>query len=106
MSAASEEKNADFDNDEQQEEEEENNELRSFHNISELQALKISAADIKKLKEANYCTVESIAYAPRKEIVTIKGISDAKVEKVQEAGLSFIHHYIHSLRTYLKDIQI
>ena len=42
----------------------------------------ISATDIKKLSEAGYYTVESIAYTPKKTILTIKGISEAKADKI------------------------
>lgn len=48
----------------------------------------IAALDVKKLKDAGLCTVESVAYSPRKELLQIKGISEAKVDKIIEAGLS------------------
>lgn len=44
--------------------------------------------DVKKLKDAGLCTVESVAYSPRKELLQIKGISEAKVDKIVEAGMS------------------
>ena len=43
----------------------------------------ISANDVKKLTEAGYHTVESVAYAPKKALVMIKGVSEAKVDKIQ-----------------------
>jgi len=33
------------------------------------QACGISAVDIKKLKEVRHCTVEAVAYSPKKELV-------------------------------------
>lgn len=42
----------------------------------------ISAVDVKKLTEAGYFTVESIAYTPKKQILNIKGISEAKADKI------------------------
>lgn len=42
--------------------------------------------DVKKLKDAGLCTVEAVAYSPRKELLHIKGISEAKVDKIIEAG--------------------
>ena len=51
----------------------------------------IASIDVKKLKDAGLCTVESVAYSPRKELLQIKGISDAKVDKIIEAGISFTH---------------
>lgn len=38
--------------------------------------------DIKKLQEAGYHTVESIAYTPKKGLEKIKGISEQKAEKI------------------------
>ena len=32
------------------------------------------ASDIKKLEEAGYNTIESVAYAPKKALIAIKGI--------------------------------
>lgn len=42
----------------------------------------IGTADIKKLQEAGFCTIESIAFAPRKSLLAVKGISDAKADKL------------------------
>ena len=46
----------------------------------------MSAADIKKLQEGGVNTVEALAHAPKKELLAIKGISEAKVEKIQKEG--------------------
>lgn len=46
------------------------------------QSAGISAADIKKLEEAGYHTVEAVAFAPKKHLLTIKGISEAKADKI------------------------
>ena len=42
----------------------------------------IGSADIKKLKENGYCTVESVAYCPKKQLILIKGLSEAKADKI------------------------
>jgi len=42
----------------------------------------IGSADVKKLREAGYHTVESVVYAPKKALLNIKGISEAKADKV------------------------
>ena len=47
-----------------------------------LQANGISATDVKKLEDAGFYTVESVAYAPKKNLLDIKGISDAKADKI------------------------
>ncbi|KAF4382920.1 hypothetical protein G4B88_010091 [Cannabis sativa] len=55
--------------------------------VEQLQASGIAAIDVKKLKDAGLCTIESVAYSPRKELLQIKGISEAKVDKIIEAGI-------------------
>lgn len=47
-----------------------------------LQSQGIAAADIKKLQEAGYNTVEAVAFAPRKDLIAIKGISEQKADKL------------------------
>lgn len=48
----------------------------------------LSAADTQKLRDAGYHTVESIAFTPKKQLCTIKGISEAKAEKILAEGMS------------------
>ncbi|PJF17429.1 Rad51 recombination DNA repair [Paramicrosporidium saccamoebae] len=50
--------------------------------IQKLEEHGISAVDTKKLMEAGYHTVESIAYTPKKALLLIKGISEAKADKI------------------------
>lgn len=42
----------------------------------------ISKSEIQKLKEFGLYTVESVAYTPRRTLTTIKGISEAKADKI------------------------
>ncbi|CAN6975495.1 hypothetical protein Bca4012_001067 [Brassica carinata] len=55
--------------------------------VEQLQAAGIASVDVKKLRDAGLCTVEGVAYTPRKDLLQIKGISDAKVDKIVEAGM-------------------
>lgn len=50
------------------------------------QELGVAAVDIKKLKEGGINTVESLAFASKRELCEIKGMSDAKVAKIKEIG--------------------
>lgn len=50
--------------------------------VSRLESHGISASDVKKLVEAGFHTVEAIAYTPRKALMAVKGISEAKCEKI------------------------
>ncbi|KAI3856275.1 hypothetical protein MKW92_048442 [Papaver armeniacum] len=58
--------------------------------VEQLQAAGIASVDVKKLKDAGLCTVEAVAYSPRKELLLIKGISDAKVDKIIEAASKLV----------------
>ncbi|XP_034588384.1 DNA repair protein RAD51 homolog B isoform X1 [Setaria viridis] len=78
--------------------------------IEQLQTSGIAALDVKKLKDAGLCTVESVAYSPRKDLLQIKGISEAKVDKIIEAASKLVPlgftsaSQLHALR--LEIIQI
>jgi len=50
--------------------------------VSRLEANGIAATDVKKLVENGYHTVESVAYTPKKQLLQIKGISEAKCDKI------------------------
>ena len=47
-----------------------------------LQSHGISATDVKKLEDAGFFTIESVAFAPKKNLLAIKGISEAKADKI------------------------
>lgn len=53
-----------------------------YYDNVHIQGNGITANDIKKLSEAGYHTVESVAYAPKKALIVIKGISEAKADKI------------------------
>lgn len=54
--------------------------------IDKLQESGINAADLKKLKDAGFNTSQSVAFAMRKDLLSIKGLSDQKVDKIIEAA--------------------
>lgn len=54
--------------------------------VSRLEQCGISSGDIKKLQEAGLHTIEAVAYTPKKMLLAIKGISDAKAEKILVSG--------------------
>ncbi|KAF7655694.1 hypothetical protein LDENG_00052300 [Lucifuga dentata] len=57
-----------------------------FQDIDLLQKHGINMADIKKLKAVGICTVKGIQMTTRKALCNIKGLSEAKVEKIKEAA--------------------
>lgn len=50
--------------------------------VTRLEQCGISSGDVKKLQEAGLHTIEAVAYTPKKAILAIKGISDAKADKI------------------------
>lgn len=56
--------------------------------VSKLQEAGIHPNDIKKLSDAGLNTVESVAFTPKKHLVTIKGISELKADKILAEGAS------------------
>ncbi|XP_075908743.1 meiotic recombination protein DMC1/LIM15 homolog isoform X2 [Petromyzon marinus] len=56
-----------------------------FQDIDMLQKHGINVADIKKLKTVGICTIRGIQMSTRKTLCNIKGISEAKVDKIKEA---------------------
>jgi DNA repair protein RAD51 len=50
--------------------------------IAQLETVGVNAADIDKLRGAGFYTVESVAYATLKSLTAIKGMSEAKCQKL------------------------
>ena len=50
--------------------------------VQVLEQYGVAGQDIKKLMEAGFFTVESIAYAPKKAVLAVKGISETKAERI------------------------
>ncbi|KAF4085145.1 hypothetical protein AMELA_G00114080 [Ameiurus melas] len=57
-----------------------------FQDIELLQKYGINMADIKKLKSVGICTVKGIQMTTRRALCNVKGLSEAKVEKIKEAA--------------------
>lgn len=58
--------------------------------IQTLEKQGIAAGDIKKLQEAGYNTVESIAFTTKKTLINVKGISEAKADKIMAAAAQLV----------------
>ncbi|CAG9310774.1 unnamed protein product [Blepharisma stoltei] len=56
-----------------------------YNEVDKLQNYGINVADINKLKTAGLCTVLGVIMTTRKDLINIKGLSDAKVDKILEA---------------------
>ncbi|XP_017560932.1 meiotic recombination protein DMC1/LIM15 homolog isoform X3 [Pygocentrus nattereri] len=61
-------------------------EVSFFQDIDLLQKYGINMADIKKLKSVGICTVKGIQMTTRRALCNVKGLSEAKVDKIKEAA--------------------
>lgn len=66
--------------------EEEGATTTTYNDIDQLQAHGINQADIQKLKSAGMCTVLGVLMTTRKDLLSVKGMSDGKVDKILEAA--------------------
>jgi DNA repair protein RAD51 len=58
--------------------------------IDELAKKGIPAADVKKLVDAGFRTVEAVAFTPKKTLIHVKGLSEGKIDKIIEAAHSLV----------------
>lgn len=59
---------------------------KSFRLIEDLQTLGINVSDIKKLQDAGLSTVGSVLQCAMRDLVAIKGLTEARIEKIREAA--------------------
>jgi DNA repair protein RAD51 len=68
--------------------------------VEKLQEAGIHPQDVKKLTDAGFHTVEAVAYTPKKNLISIKGISEQKAEKIlAEGGCCLTPSYFWCSRT-------
>lgn len=53
--------------------------------IQKMEEHGIAAGDIKKLIEGGFHTIESVAFMSKKHLVLVKGLSEAKIDKILDA---------------------
>ncbi|XP_023241216.1 LOW QUALITY PROTEIN: DNA repair protein RAD51 homolog 1-like [Centruroides sculpturatus] len=58
--------------------------------IQKLEGNGINALDIKKLETAGFHTVEAVAFAPKKQLISIKGISEVKADKILMEAMKMV----------------
>ena len=85
--------------------EEEEMELDGPTPIKALEEKGINAGDIKKLEEAGYHTVEAVAFTPKKALIHVKGLSEAKVDKICEAAQKVVNLGFQTASTYFEKRQ-
>ena len=57
----------------------------SFLPIEKLATMGISASDVKKAKDAGFHTINCLLMNTKKSLLSIKGLSEAKIEKMIDA---------------------
>ena len=62
----------------------------AYCHVSELEQRGINRKDTEKLASAGFCTVQSIAYATLKSLCQVKGVSDAKAQKLREIAYKIV----------------
>lgn len=70
-------------------EEEEEETLDEYVAIEKLAEVGVNAGDIKKAREAGYHTIQSLQMNHSKHLKDIKGLSEAKIDKLLEASYKF-----------------
>lgn len=88
--------------DSQMQEEEEEFDMDGPVMIDKLQEKGIAKGDIEKLRVAGLTTVESIAFTPKKTLICIKGLSEAKIDKIIEAAHSLVKMGFQTANTFFQ----
>jgi len=70
--------------------------------ISKLEEGGINAADIKKLIDVGFNTVESVSWTAKKNLLNIKGLTEAKIDKILEAAQKLVPMEFISARDYFE----
>ena len=62
----------------------------TWQSVDELQSQGINVQDINKLKATGICTILAVSQTTRRNLLKIKGLSEAKVEKLKEAAAKML----------------
>lgn len=81
-------------------ENEEDEEDVAFRPVQYLETVGISKQDITKLSTSGYTTVDSIAYATKRDLLKINGISENKVERILKEAMKICPHGFETATTY------
>ena len=70
--------------------------------VSVLEQHGIAQGDIKKLIEAGLNSIESILFQPKKFLITVKGLSETKIDKILEAAAKLCDMGFQSAGAFLE----
>jgi len=82
--------------------EEEEEQEDCFILITELEKHGINNGDLKKLADAGFNTVQSISFTARKNLLNIKGLTEAKIDKIVEICLKLVPNKFQSAQSYFE----
>ncbi|KAF0991105.1 hypothetical protein HZS_7740 [Henneguya salminicola] len=67
-------------------------EAETYQDVEILQNHGINVVDLRKLKSSGICTVKGVYMTTKKKLLSIKGISEAKADKIKEAAAKVFNH--------------
>ena len=74
-----------------------------FHELDKLQEGGINSSDIQKLKYAGFNSLEAISYTAKKNLVLIKGLSEAKIDKIIKVVEDILNYKIQPSTVALEE---
>ena len=74
-----------------------------FHELDKLQEGGINSSDIQKLKDAGFNSLEAISYTAKKNLVLIKGLSEAKIDKIIKVVEDILNYKIQPSTVALEE---
>jgi DNA repair protein RAD51 len=57
--------------------------------VTELQGFGIQMADIDRLTQVGFTTIEAVAYTPKRQLIHVTGIPEQRANKILDEGYSF-----------------
>jgi DNA repair protein RAD51 len=70
--------------------------------VSILEQHGIAAGDVKKLIEAGLHSIEAVLFQPKKYLITVKGLSEMKIDKILEAASKLCDMGFQSATVFLE----
>ena len=74
-----------------------------FHELDKLQEGGINSSDVQKLKDAGFNSLEAISYTAKKNLVLIKGLSEAKIDKIIKVVEDILNYKIQPSTVALEE---
>lgn len=86
--------------DKEQNKENEEEEEVAFRPVQHLETVGISKQDVTKLMSNGYTTVDSVAYATKRDLLKVNGLSENKIERILKEAIKICPHGFETATTY------